>query len=253
MPVKELLHQLEEASLPDPIKPELTRLLAATEVLLPNLEIYQRRRSNYLLEKLVNEAIDPSKEPHWWEVTLDLLAKAAAGRGEAGAQVADAIRSLGSSLPDHMNSYGPVTLREISMETFFGIALLSDTLTEPKSNYVAPNIYSMAQANFSSEAWFRAIYAGKAPVGFLMIVDNPAEAEYFLWRFMIAEPFHGRGYGRGAMERLIEYVRTRPGARELLVSCGQGEGSPEGFYQKLGFTHTGDKLGDEVVLKLPLV
>ena len=35
---------------------------------------------------------------------------------------------------------------------------------------------------------------------------------------MIAEPYHGRGYGRQAVDRLVEYVKTRPGARELLVS-----------------------------------
>jgi diamine N-acetyltransferase len=85
-----------------------------------------------------------------------------------------------------------------------------------------------------------------------MIVDNPQEAEYFLWRFMIGEPFHGRGFGREAIARLVEYVRTRPGAKELLVSCGQGEGSPEGFYQKLGFVHTSDVMGHEVVLKMGL-
>ena len=59
-------------------------------------------------------------------------------------------------------------------------------------------------------------------------------------------------YGGQAIQRLVEYVRTRPGARELLVSCGQGEGSPQGFYESLGFTLTGEKLGDEVVLRLPL-
>jgi diamine N-acetyltransferase len=85
-----------------------------------------------------------------------------------------------------------------------------------------------------------------------MIVDNDKDEEYFLWRFMIAETYHGRGYGRQAIERLVEYVKTRPGAKELLVSCGQGEGSPEGFYLKCGFEHTGEKLGHEVVLRLAL-
>jgi diamine N-acetyltransferase len=90
------------------------------------------------------------------------------------------------------------------------------------------------------------------PVGFLMLNDKPDEQEYFLWRFMIAEPYHGRGYGRQAIERLIDYVRTRPGAKELLVSCGQGAGSPQGFYQRLGFEPTGEILGSEVVLRLAL-
>ena len=36
----------------------------------------------------------------------------------------------------------------------------------------------------------------------------------------------------------------------LYTSCGQGEGSPEGFYRKLGFTPTGDHYGDEIELVL---
>jgi diamine N-acetyltransferase len=69
---------------------------------------------------------------------------------------------------------------------------------------------------------------------------------------MVAEPYHGRGYGRQAIERLVEYVKTRPGAKELLVSYHKGEKSPEGFYLKLGFEPTGEMAGDEYVARLPL-
>ena len=96
------------------------------------------------------------------------------------------------------------------------------------------------------------IDADETPVGFIMLYDNSEEPEYFLWRLMIAAPHQGLGYGRRAIEQLIAYVRTRPDARELLVSCGQGEGSPEPFYHKLGFTRNGRMEDDEVVLSLPL-
>ena len=82
--------------------------------------------------------------------------------------------------------------------------------------------------------------------------DNPDEPEYFLWRLMVAEPYQGRGYGRQAIERLVEYVKTRPGAKELLVSYHEGEKSPKGFYLKLGFEPTGDMAGDEFVARLSL-
>ena len=36
----------------------------------------------------------------------------------------------------------------------------------------------------------------------------------------------------------------------LYTSCGQGEGSPEGFYRKLGFVDTGDRYDDEIELVL---
>jgi diamine N-acetyltransferase len=145
-----------------------------------------------------------------------------------------------------------VSLREITAETVVEICKLSDTLTEPKRNMVAPNAVSIAQAHFSEHAWFRAIYADETPVGFLMLHDDPAERTYFLWRLMVAEPHHGKGFGRRAMELLIDHVKTRPGATELGTSCGEGQGSPEGFYRKLGFERTGEMLGHEVGLRLAL-
>ncbi len=53
------------------------------------------------------------------------------------------------------------------------------------------------------------------------------------------------------MELLIDKIKAE-GATELLVSCGEGEGSPEEFYRTLGFERTGDILDDEVVMKRPL-
>ena len=145
-----------------------------------------------------------------------------------------------------------VSLREITAETVREICKLSDTLTPPRKYMVAPNAVSIAQAHFDEHAWFRAIYAGDTPVGFLMLYDDSLAPEYFLWRLMIAGPHHGKGFGRCAIALLADYVRTRPGATVLETSCGQGPGSPEGFYRKLGFERNGKVLGEEVGLSLTL-
>jgi diamine N-acetyltransferase len=85
-----------------------------------------------------------------------------------------------------------------------------------------------------------------------MLYDDPQEPKYFLWRMMIAGPYQGLGYGAQAIHLLVDYVKGRPGAKELLVSCGEGEGSPEGFYVKCGFKRNGEMVGDEVVLSMRL-
>lgn len=254
----EIFNKIRTAEIPDDLRICLEKLAAAAWSVLPSLESVQKRRYPTLLDHLVSEAIDPSLEPQWWETTLDFWSKAAIIAGDDGAELLAGIERVRPLLESRLGLGGEVTLREITMETVMGICMLSDTLTEPKKHFVAPNVYSLAQAHFHDYAWFRAIYAGKAPAGFMMIVDGePNEnkenrPEYFLWRLMIAEPFHGRGYGRQAIQRLVEYIRTRPHATELLVSCGQGEGSPQGFYESLGFNLTGEKLENEVVLRLPL-
>jgi diamine N-acetyltransferase len=145
-----------------------------------------------------------------------------------------------------------VSLREVTHETVRDICRLSNTLKPPQSHVVAPNSVSIAEAHFEPHAWFRAIYAGETPVGFIMLYDGPEEPVYFLWRLMIATPYQGKGFGRRAVELLIDRVRTRPSATELLVSCHEGDGSPEGFYQKLGFRRNGKMYDDEVGLSLAL-
>jgi diamine N-acetyltransferase len=145
-----------------------------------------------------------------------------------------------------------ISLREITAETVREVCNLSDTLTPPRKFMVAPNAVSIAQAHFSDNAWFRAIYADDTPVGFLMLYDDPEQGEYFLWRLMIAGNHHGKGFGRRAIELLIDHVRARPGAAVLETSCGQGPGSPEGFYHKLGFERNGQVHGQEVGLSLTL-
>ena len=111
---------------------------------------------------------------------------------------------------------------------------------------------SIAQAYFNKHAWFRAVYADEEPVGFIMLYDDPEKPEYFLWRMMTDTRYQGMGFGWRAMKLLIEHVRTRPNATELMTSCVQGDGSPQGFYEKLGFKLTGEKEDQEVVLKLIL-
>jgi diamine N-acetyltransferase len=145
-----------------------------------------------------------------------------------------------------------VRFEEITEETVVPICKLSDTLSEPQKKMVAPNALSIAQAHFNKFAWFRAIYAEDTPVGFIMLYDNPEERKYFLWRMMIARPYQGLGFGAKAIQILIDYVKTRPGANELGVSCEEGEASPEGFYEKLGFKRTGERIGEEIVMSLPL-
>ncbi len=118
---------------------------------------------------------------------------------------------------------------------------------------VAPNSVSIAEAYFHRDnAWFRAIYADEEPVGVVMIYDNPDKAEYFLWRHMIDARFQGRGFGRKALELVVEHVKTRPGAKELSVSFHKGLGGPDGFYRLMGFVDTGGMSGDEHLAKLAL-
>ena len=146
-----------------------------------------------------------------------------------------------------------VHFRPITFKTVVEVCKLSDTLSPLQRRMVADNAISIAQGHFSEAAWMRAIYAGDTMVGFIMLhtglgyddrIDCPG---VFMWRFMIAGLHQGKGYGRKALELLFEHLRAT-GVPEMYTSCEVGEGSPEGFYRKLGFTSTGKMYGDEIEL-----
>jgi diamine N-acetyltransferase len=142
-----------------------------------------------------------------------------------------------------------VSLRPVTKENVRAVAGLG--VRPEQREYVAPNVRSLAEAYVEPLAWPRAIYADDEPVGFLMLHANDDEREYFLWRFMIAGDHQGKGYGRDALALLVEEVRGRGGTL-LRSSYEPGDHSPRGFYLGFGFEETDEKIGDEVVIKLPL-
>ncbi len=145
---------------------------------------------------------------------------------------------------------GEVMLREIDDSNLRAICRLA--VRPEQQGFVAPNAVSIAQAHFAAHAWFRAIYVAETPVGFVMLSDRPEKPEYFLWRFMIDARHQGAGIGRRAIELVLAHVRTRPGATHLLTSAVPGPGSPQPFYERLGFVATGEVDDGEVVLRLDL-
>jgi diamine N-acetyltransferase len=143
-----------------------------------------------------------------------------------------------------------VTLREITEETLRAVLKLE--VSDEQKRFVASNAVSIAQAHFSEHAWFRAIYAGDEPVGFVMLYLDQDTPLYGVWRFMVDKGHQHKGYGREAMRQVIEYAKSLPQARELMVSYAPGDGNPSPFYEKLGFVDTGEMMGEEKVMKLTL-
>ncbi len=149
-----------------------------------------------------------------------------------------------------------VTLREITADTVRQVNRLN--VKPEQQGLVARNSESLAQALFSPEAWYRAIYAGDEPAGFVMLYDEslraapPDRPQAYLWRFMVDAQFQRRGIGSAALAQVIAHVRARGVFAALLVSYVPGPGNPEGFYLRAGFRHTGRLDEGEVVLELPL-
>lgn len=83
------------------------------------------------------------------------------------------------------------------------------------------------------------VEASDEPVGAIALYDlSPDGAEAEWGRFVIAPEHRGKGWGRRALELLIEHARGL-GVRRLRCEVLAGNTAAEELYRRLGFTETG--------------
>ena len=145
---------------------------------------------------------------------------------------------------------GVLALREVTRETVRAVVRLS--VAPEQGRRVAPTAVSIAEAGFVPHSWYRAIVVDDVPVGFASLIREPETDHAYLWRFLVDARYQGRGYGRAALERIVEELRLDPALRALKVSWVPEEGGPEPFYLAFGFEKTGEVDHGEVVGRLTL-
>lgn len=149
-----------------------------------------------------------------------------------------------------------VTLREITADTVLDVVKLS--VAPGQQQFVAPNAVSLAQALFSREAWYRAVYQDDTLAGFVMLYDESQRAEapekpnIGLWRLMVDQRYQGKGIGRAVIAHVVAHARAKGCFSELFTSYVPAAGGPETFYLSLGFVPNGEMDEDEIVVILPL-
>ncbi|GLY40524.1 N-acetyltransferase [Amycolatopsis sp. NBRC 101858] len=128
-----------------------------------------------------------------------------------------------------------------------------------QERFVASVAKSLEDAATTPEAepWYRAVYAGGEPVGFVMLSwDVPPGrpgilGPYFLWRLLVDGRHQGRGIGRAVLAEVVALIRA-DGATALLTSHQPGDDGPGAFYRRFGFVPTGEIDDGETVLRLAL-
>jgi len=138
-----------------------------------------------------------------------------------------------------------VTLREIGPDIEESVLALR--VAPAQEQFVSGVARSLIDAATQPEAhpWIRAVVADGVPVGFVMVswdvvpVPGRLWGPYFLWRLLIDTRHQGHGHGTAAVRLVADAVRADAGDT-LYTSCGQGPGSPQPFYEGLGFLPTGE-------------
>jgi diamine N-acetyltransferase len=129
-----------------------------------------------------------------------------------------------------------------------------------QENYVGSNLLCIAESAVERHWTIDAIYSAEEVVGMVVygLVDGDTRSvprsivgggTYVVHHFMIDYRHQGKGYGREALQLLVERLLSRPDCRELKLRHSPGNPAAE-LYKALGFRYTGEQWGGEPVMVL---
>ena len=140
-------------------------------------------------------------------------------------------------------------LRPITEENF--IEAFNLTLAPGQERFVSHPIRSLAQAYvYRDQCQPFGIYAADRMVGYVMVIYDYDVPEYDIWHMMIDEGAQGHGYGREALDRVIEYIKTKPfgDSGRVALTCNKDNAVARKLYEDRGFAPTGSEDEDEIEL-----
>ena len=142
-----------------------------------------------------------------------------------------------------------VTLAKIDESNFLDAFHLE--LGEGQERFVSHPIRSLAQAYVFYHQWTPfCFYDGDTMVGYVMVIYDYDVPEYDIWHMMIDETRQGKGYGKEALKRVLEYIETKPfgESNRVALTCNQQNDPGLRLYRSLGFKETGNVDEDEIEL-----
>ena len=146
-----------------------------------------------------------------------------------------------------------VELKVITEDNFIDAFNLK--LASGQERFVSHPIRSLAQAYvYRNQCQPFGIYAEGTMVGYVMVIYDYDIPEYDIWHMMIDESKQGHGYGSDALDRVIDYIRTKPfgSSDRIALTCNKNNLIAKRLYESKGFSVTGVEDEDEVELFLTL-
>lgn len=144
-------------------------------------------------------------------------------------------------------------LRTITEENFIDTFNLK--LAPGQERFVSHPIRSLAQAYvYRTQCQPFGIYAEGTMVGYVMVIYDYDLPEYDIWHMMIDASVQGRGYGGNALDRVLDYIRTRPfgDCGRVALTCSRDNPTALRLYERKGFSATGVEDEDEIELVLTM-
>jgi diamine N-acetyltransferase len=127
---------------------------------------------------------------------------------------------------------------------------ISLRVREDQVKFVASNAVSLAQLNFLENFYAKGIYKGEEMIGFALYGIDEDDHEYWIYRMMIDQKHQGKGYGKEAIQLVIDDIRNRKEDRHQTITLSYEPTNEHAkrVYEKVGFQEIdGLIIGDEQV------
>lgn len=114
---------------------------------------------------------------------------------------------------------------------------ISLRVREDQVNFVASNTVSLAQLNFLENFHAKGVYLSEEMIGFALYGIDEDNHEYWIYRMMIDQTHQGKGYGKEAIQLVIDDIRAMKGEHHQTITLSY---EPENeyakrIYEKMGF------------------
>ncbi len=151
---------------------------------------------------------------------------------------------------------GMAELRLVNLSAATVEAVNNLSLKPGQEGFLAPESYEVAASDVDPQTmWQRVVLDGDTVVGFISAnFDAHTPQEHLrsvLWRINVDADDQGRGIGRFAVAKLLDEARTQ-GVAAVHVIYAAGEGGPQVFFERVGFTAVGETEYGEVVAEIRL-
>ncbi|MGM8216564.1 GNAT family N-acetyltransferase [Bacillaceae bacterium W0354] len=117
------------------------------------------------------------------------------------------------------------------------IKAISLKVRDDQKNFIASNAISLAQLNFLENFHAKGIYFNDEMVGFTLYGIDEDDGEYWIYRMMIDQKHQGKGYGKKAVELIIEDIRKIKEDRHQTITLSYEPTNTHAkqVYEKAGF------------------
>ena len=126
-----------------------------------------------------------------------------------------------------------IELRSINQANY--MACIDLKVSKEQEDFVAPNMFSLAQAAYEPDAYPLGIYQDEQMVGFILYGFDNEDLVWGMSRFMIDQAYQNQGIGSAALEKFIKLFYAKHGRMPFYTSASVDNESTIKWYEKFGF------------------